>query len=879
VRILRLRLKDFRGVEEHLLEFSPDGVTVIEGPNEIGKSSVAEALDLIFRWPAESQHREVRAVRPRHRDADPEVEIEAELGEFRFTYLKRFHKGSRGATELRFTQPSRAPLTGREAHEWAWAKLDETVNVALWNGLRVRQDTAVEQAPLDGSERLRRALSESSGSEPGESGDGALFQAVEAEQARYFTATGKPGKPLQEAQNAEAVAFADLSELRGRLADLERDVERVAHLERQVDHLVRQLDEDQRKAQERLAEIDRLKEREGQVERLNFQLKAARMQESAAEKAARDRKQQLERLTEASKRQEQLDARAARDRPLIEMSEQQVGEAARERADAEGRAREAETLVDLRERDMSYRSAVLDLELMEKRKRHIDQARQEASEARALLDKAKVTEERLAAIEALSNELIRAEAQLAAGSPRLRVKSKRALEFELDGETLRLEAGQVIERRVPDESRLDFPDHAEVTIAAGTSVDQLAETRERKLLALDRALADAGVTSVAEAREMLQRRERAEQVLSETEVRIRDELHSIESYDRMLEKLGNLRRLVADYPGQRVEQPAMAADFDDANRLKREAREGSKRAAKRAADARATHEERERHLTELRAGLREASVEREIATREVGKAEADLEQARTQTDDADLEIQLTKAREGARSAETVYAQAKQELAEAEPARARQLATNARETAAQTADRLRESEDEQTRLRERLQLLGGHGLFDAVQEAEARHVRLERDHRTMLRRAAAARLLFETMGRAKQEMQRRYVTPLREKIVQLGRFVFDETLDVEVDETLRIRTRSLDGVTLPFEDLSVGAQEQLSLVARLACATLIAKDGGVPLILDDTLGHSDPERLEGLGAMLSHAARSCQVIVLTCSPDRFRHIGDARIIRI
>jgi uncharacterized protein YhaN len=78
---------------------------------------------------------------------------------------------------------------------------------------------------------------------------------------------------------------------------------------------------------------------------------------------------------------------------------------------------------------------------------------------------------------------------------------------------------------------------------------------------------------------------------------------------------------------------------------------------------------------------------------------------------------------------------------------------------------------------------------------------------------------------------------------------------------------------------MGAQEQLGLIARLACALLVDPEDGVPLIFDDTLGHADPHRLEGLGAMLSLAGRQCQIVVLTCTPDRFRHVGDAHVIRL
>lgn len=54
-----------------------------------------------------------------------------------------------------------------------------------------------------------------------------------------------------------------------------------------------------------------------------------------------------------------------------------------------------------------------------------------------------------------------------------------------------------------------------------------------------------------------------------------------------------------------------------------------------------------------------------------------------------------------------------------------------------------------------------------------------------------------------------------------------------------------------------------MILRLACATIVAPDGGVPVILDDVLGYSDPHRLEAMSAVLSEAGRTTQVIVFTC----------------
>jgi uncharacterized protein YhaN len=71
-------------------------------------------------------------------------------------------------------------------------------------------------------------------------------------------------------------------------------------------------------------------------------------------------------------------------------------------------------------------------------------------------------------------------------------------------------------------------------------------------------------------------------------------------------------------------------------------------------------------------------------------------------------------------------------------------------------------------------------------------------------------------------------------------------------------------------LSGGAREQIGLIARMACAMIVSHDGGVPLIIDDALGHTDAVRLESMAAVISVAAKDCQIIVLTCYPERYRH---------
>ena len=93
----------------------------------------------------------------------------------------------------------------------------------------------------------------------------------------------------------------------------------------------------------------------------------------------------------------------------------------------------------------------------------------------------------------------------------------------------------------------------------------------------------------------------------------------------------------------------------------------------------------------------------------------------------------------------------------------------------------------------------------------------------------------------------------------------------VDTDLKICARTLGGRTVPYESLSGGAKEQLGILTRLAGAALVAKEDSVPVVIDDALGFTDPDRLEKMGAVFDAVGSHGQVIVLTCSPDRYRSV--------
>src|SRR3990172_3466973 len=115
MRILSIALRNYRGVSDRTGEFAPSGVTIVEGPNEIGKSSIAEAIDRIIEDLDSTSKQRIQATKPVDRDVGPEVTIEAETGPYTFRYKKRFLRDR--VTELEITRPRPENHTGREAHE------------------------------------------------------------------------------------------------------------------------------------------------------------------------------------------------------------------------------------------------------------------------------------------------------------------------------------------------------------------------------------------------------------------------------------------------------------------------------------------------------------------------------------------------------------------------------------------------------------------------------------------------------------------------------------------------------------------------------------------------------------------------------------------
>ncbi|RIK10755.1 MAG: hypothetical protein DCC49_02195 [Acidobacteria bacterium] len=880
MRIHRVGIRNFRGVDECDVDFSTDGITIVEGPNEVGKSSLIEAINLLFTAPSDSTKKDVKASRPVHRDADPRVELTLQTGDYELTYSKTFGPGRRGETTLQITKPRTESIAGREAHERMSEIIAETLDEGLWAALQFEQGTEISQPTLGESHALQAALDGAAGSTPVSAAEDTLFAKAETEFGKYFTGTGKRKKEIQEQEDAVRELEGREGERETALRDLEELTSTAESLARDRARLEIRLAEAEAEAADLGAKLDNVIAKASEIEQLESELNSAKAElapvSDAVErrrKLADDEKQYIEQETglasgRAAVSSDQANARVRVDR-AIERGKQ-----------ANSVLEDCRRIEQIRRTDHDFLRGKLDLEMMGERLARAEAAEQEVAVAQEVVSRSLVDDDALERLRQLEHEAIVKRATLEAGSPSVRLEPHTNSSLVIDGEPEQLRDGHPIERRVTAEAKFEIPEIVTITVRPGSSPEIASRELDDVQANIAGLLADLGVTDLADAKRVNDERREAAGVIKHAEERIRDALRDL-SREELKQKVSNLRAFVDAHPETRQSDLSMAADLDDASALLAAAETAREEADEERAEAESERDAAQSQLETLNQQLAKQQADHEQLRGRLAQVREELEGARQQHSDEELEEKLRSKERDVQEKAARLEDGRREYEALEPEKVRARAENA----SAAVDRCREDRDSTAHdlrdARVKLETLGADGIAEQLDEARSQLEHQRRAWESLWRRAQAAAKLYETMAACRTEAFQRYRAPLREKIEELGRIVFGASFAVELSEDLAISRRALDGVTVPFEQLSVGAREQLSILARLATAALVDPDSGVPVVLDDALGYSDPERLEALGAVIRMIAarQQCQVILLTCYPDRYRFIGDAVTVKL
>ncbi|NKY18630.1 AAA family ATPase [Tsukamurella spumae] len=862
MRLHRLAIKDFRGVAEREISFADTGVTLLHGPNEAGKSSMVEALQLLLDVKATSKSQRVEAVCPAHRDAGPFVEAELTVGPYRFVYAKQYHR--RPGTVLTVLEPAPQQLTGGSAESWVAEQMRTYVDGDLLKALTVLQGPGAGQPSLRDSSAFAKALDAASGG-AGEDEPGAerLAEAVAAERARYFTPTGRPTNELSAARAREAAARAALDAAEAAL----REVDRVADQHALASARLSTLAEARSAAVAALeavgADQERMTRLQSQAAQARAVLESATLREQHAGEAAYRRRRLLEQQALATERAAQV--RVVRDRALADREvltaeaswlETTVHELSAVAADRRERKAQAQYAVDYARESVGYQRLGKRIEQAQLLGKDVEGARNRLAQNpidRRVLQTIAVAEQR--------HE--RAQARFSALAATLQLERLGFSDVLVDGrnigeEPVEVVAGNGMVIEVPGAVRIEV-------VQRGESADAAAEVKAAHS-ALLAACRDAGAASVEEARELHEQREAIEIELQEARIALAHALgeHTAEELRRLAEE--SAERIVALETAVAPELLAVDPERAKANLMEATQAEVSSRD-----EERRTREQLGSKQQELLRATTDAQVAADRLQHVDSRAAeltAELERARAEAADDALGVAAdaaVAAREAAATDAAAHDRAAQE-ADVAGFAARLGAAKLHAEQAQAAEA--SARDELSALNGQLQLFQADGRRDRLDTAAAEHVHAERALTSVEERARAAALLHDTLTARRDARRARVQAPYQRALEDLGRTVFGDPLTITVGDDLTIASRTVDGVTVPFESLSGGAQEQLGVLSRLACARLVDGADGAPVIFDDALGHSDPARLGAMADALVEAGRGAQVIVFSCVPGRF-----------
>lgn len=873
MKLHRLVLTNYRGITHREIEFPDHGVVVVSGANEIGKSSMIEALDLLLGSKDRSTKKDVKQVKPTHADVGAEITAEISTGPYRFIYHKRFHK--RCETQLTVLTPRREQLTGDEAHERVLALLDETVDMDLWQAQRVLQAASTAAVDLSGCDALSRALDVAAGEAVQLSGaEPLLIDRIDAEFLRYFTPTGRPTGEWATATNRLRAADDEVARCAAAVAEVDDAVRRHAALTQDLARLV----DERGDTSKRLATAQAAAEA---VAALTQQLKEAEVVSAAADAT---HAASTAALTERRRLRVDIDERAA----AITQLDAAAAEAADEQATAAEVQEAAEAAADEARKAVETSQTRVDAA-----RRAVEQLsdRDEADRLAAKLAKIDVSQRELERIDCglagipLTDALMRtiedatAAVELAAGqvelmSARIELVALSDVELVLDGEPVALDAGTTWSTSASAPTDIELPGLLTARVVPGTPASATRAKLDAAQEVLAAALAKAQVDDVAAARVLDgQRRE-----LAAARDRFRARLEALTTDDATedlrarLAQLhdrvpsdGGLFDLEADVATARAELDAAVAAHQKAIAACETHRKAAVVAAKRLG-------ERSTHASVLREKLTAAQAELTMARERLTLQRATL-------GDDELAVKSDADAEKARRATGLVGHLRAELARTAPDTVSAALNDARRSAESLQRRHDEVAEALREVSAQLKVFGTEGRKGQLDAAATEREHAEAEYLRVHRRARAAQLLRAVMARHRDATRLRYVDPFRDQVERLGRIVFGETFEVEIDSALQICSRTLSGRTVPYESLSGGAKEQLGIVARLAGAALVAKEDSVPVVIDDALGFTDAERLTKMGAVFDAVGGDGQVIVLTCSPQRYASVGGAHHIEL
>ncbi|PRX30753.1 DNA repair exonuclease SbcCD ATPase subunit [Paraburkholderia sp. BL18I3N2] len=836
------------------------GLNLFVGPNEAGKSTIAEAVRAVFLERYKASH--LKDLLPWGKaSGQPSVEVSFELDGMACRLSKQFVTRQRcelrigqsafGEDEaedklaalLGFSRPARGPLKAENAG----------VPGLLW----VQQGGTQEMRDSTGhaAQYLRDALSQLSGGRES-AGEDALIAAVQRELRQLLTArTQKSTGPLAEAEQTLARLIEERADLEQQRQQFEANIASLATLQQTFDDTQRKRPWEihEQKAVQAQLRADAVVQLEGSLKGLEQSLKASEaelalplQQEQNAldlEAAVARERQQLDalRASVAAVQAEHADAAAS-----VTQFEQAFADANR----ALELANAAVTAADLRSQIGLFRAESERLEASIAAASKANDAVLEAAREAATLE---IDEAKLKRLAALGSELSVLRARTEAAMTRIEYRLNGAItvdEKPVSGEGV---------LRVDEEKRIGLGALGELRVIPGVS-DLPARLSELASLEAQHAqlLQALGVASLGEG-EARHERWKAALAQQKSQAKILD-VHAPQGIEalRAASATAAARMHAANERLAGLPDVSAAPPLDEARRnaeIARDALEAARKVLTQAADKKSAGMANAESLAD-QLQRKQAQLDDEAFRRKRAQWQAKIVEQRVQVE------ALRKQREGrereleAARLDDPAAEAKRYRASAELARGEQNERQVKIAA----------------LRGQLETAGASGLGERLAAVQAKVEQATRRKDELGLRASALSLLDEVLVDERDAAVAQLRAPLTERLGHYLKRIFPQST-IALGDDLSPATLDRFGRADTLEALSFGTREQLGILTRLAYADLLKASGRPTLLmLDDAAVHTDAARRDAIKRALIDAATRHQILVFTCHPELWDDLG-------
>lgn len=868
-----------------------DGVSVVYAPNATGKTTLFEALQHGMLDGHRVRSHELEMVRPWGRDLAPKVTVEFFHDGVEFQLIKQFLDNP--CSELKRKEDGRFVrlAEGDSADQRVRELLSRT---APGRGLARREHWGIAQvlwAPQDQlalpslSGDLVVDIQSMLGAQVSGSGASPIERKIEEHYLGYYTPTGRPrsGREapmlvVMQGQLTEAISRRQAQqEQQQEFEELARDVENLRAANAEANRLASEYERQLANKSPEATRYDRL---QSELTRRGERADAAQREHDALRRrleAIKDHRGQLERTGEevtqlkadlklrerevAQRRQEAEKATAAlenvrKDRPKEKQARDEA-ELARQYLDAKEKADHLQGRLDkLRELSLALESR-----------------KQERSRILAPDDKT------LQAIRKAMTARDQAQVRLEAALVTVQVVAHKdgALEV-VEGEDLAtraLKSGDPVEVKGSPQVVVELPGVARIRAwGPAGSIKQLRAAVERCSSEVMELTREFGTADIAVLEKLGADAATADKRVADVETQVGNIL-SGESPDTLEQELQKQSAIVSEVLRQR---PQWEINPPDLPKLKKSAEAVRQEFLDRVEPAEGAWKSAQETLN--------AALKAQADTTALVDAGEKLALSLTEAlknlvgdgkTDADLENQLAKVALEWDAARAGLREVQSEIAgfETDPRPEVEKLEKLRQSA---EDQAKKALVDEQRADVKLEHLAAQGTYSSLAETDEKvnslQQRLEEERVSM----QAAGLLHQVLVQCRSNMLAQVAAPVERTASNLLRRMAGGRLGTvqlgEAFEPAHVLPEAI-GVPVAIENASGGEREQIYLATRLALAEVLARSERQLVVLDDVLTATDSGRLARVLTVLEEAAQHLQIIVLTCHPERYGALDQAK----